>query len=69
MAKTKSINIRLDDVTDVEIIDFLEEKQANTFIIKEALKLYMDAYKKLGQGIQLGEQQLPSKLSKFKNMG
>jgi hypothetical protein len=69
MGKSKNINIRLDEVRDAKIVSFLEEKNATTFIIKEALKLYMDLYNNMGQGQQLEEKQVPNKIGKFKNMG
>lgn len=43
MAEKVSINIKLDEQKDADLVEFLEDKP-NTFIIKEALKMYMRNY-------------------------
>lgn len=46
MAIGKNINVKLDDEKDTELIEFLEGKPT-TWIFKEAITMYMHAYKSM----------------------
>lgn len=46
MAKNyDNLVVKLYHETDAEIIEFLEEKDANTFVTKEALRMYIKNYR------------------------
>lgn len=45
----KNVNLKLDDVKDADIIEFLEGKGATTFLFKEAIRMYIKAYKRLDE--------------------
>lgn len=62
---SKIINVKLHEEKDKDIIKFLEEKNATTFIVREALRMYIKAYENISAVVTEETKQQPAKVAKL----